>query len=63
MAGIPTLGWSKAGLWKELYRQQAAGTEWLRGQLLAYGVGEVPALWGRVLETHADLGCWSEGYR
>lgn len=63
MAGIQTLRWSKAGLQKELCRQQMAGTEWVRGQSLGYGVREVPVLWGRVLETHADFGCWSEGYR
>lgn len=63
MAGIQTLRWSKAGLQKELCRQQMAGTEWVRGQSLGYGVREVPVLWGRVLETRADFGCWFEGYR
>ena len=57
MAGIQTLRWSKAGLQKELCRQQMAGTEWVRGQSLGYGVREVPVLWGRVLETRADFGC------
>ena len=31
MAGIQTLRWSEAGLQNELYRQQTAGTEWVRG--------------------------------
>ena len=55
MAGIQTLRWSEAGLQKELYRQQTAGTVG-EGQLLGHGVRGVPVPWGRVLETHADFG-------